>query len=67
MLELEDLSDEVVGYADCYSKGPGFESRVSHGPFQKVNIGLTIQSCKKLTMSRMTHIRSWKSHRLTHG
>jgi hypothetical protein len=22
------------GYADCYFKGPGFESRVSHGPFQ---------------------------------
>jgi hypothetical protein len=33
----DDLNGEVVGYAgDCYSKGPRFESRVSHGPFQKV-------------------------------
>jgi hypothetical protein len=30
------LNDVVVGYADCYSKGPGFKSRVSHGHFQKV-------------------------------
>jgi hypothetical protein len=32
----DDLNSVVVGYADCYSKGPGFESRVSHGLFQKV-------------------------------
>jgi hypothetical protein len=32
----EDLNGVVVGYADCYSKGPGFEFGVSHGPFQKV-------------------------------
>jgi hypothetical protein len=31
-----DLNGVVVSNADCYSKGPGFESRVSHGPFQKV-------------------------------
>jgi hypothetical protein len=33
---MNDLNDVVVGYADCFSEGPGFESRVSHGPFQKV-------------------------------
>jgi hypothetical protein len=32
----DNLNGVVVGYADCYSKGSGFESRVSHGPFQKV-------------------------------
>jgi hypothetical protein len=32
----DDLNGEVVSNADCQSKGPGFESRVSHGPFQKV-------------------------------
>jgi hypothetical protein len=27
-MSLNDLNgDLVVGYADCYSKGPGFESR----------------------------------------
>jgi hypothetical protein len=30
-----DLNGIVIRYADCYSEGPGFESRVSHGPFQK--------------------------------
>jgi hypothetical protein len=30
---LDDLNDVVVGYADCYSKDPGFESWVSYGPF----------------------------------
>jgi hypothetical protein len=38
--DLEKLRDHlngiVVWYADCYSKGLGFESRVSHGPFRKV-------------------------------
>jgi hypothetical protein len=29
-----DLNGVVIG--DCYSKGPRFQSRVSHGPFQKV-------------------------------
>jgi hypothetical protein len=33
---FDNLNGVVVGYADCYSKGPRFESRVSHGPFQKV-------------------------------
>jgi hypothetical protein len=33
---FDELNGVVVGYADCYSKGPGFESRVSHGPCQKV-------------------------------
>jgi hypothetical protein len=32
----DDLNGVVVSNADCQSKGPGFESRVSHGPFQKV-------------------------------
>jgi hypothetical protein len=32
----DDLNGVVVSNADCYSKGLGFESRVSHGPFQKV-------------------------------
>jgi hypothetical protein len=32
----DDLNGVVVSNADCESKGPGFESRVSHGPFQKV-------------------------------
>jgi hypothetical protein len=32
----DDLNGVVVSNADFYSKGPGFESRVSHGPFQKV-------------------------------
>jgi hypothetical protein len=31
-----DLNGVLVSNADCQSKGPGFESRVSHGPFQKV-------------------------------
>jgi hypothetical protein len=31
-----NLNVVVVSNADCQSKGPGFESRVSHGPFQKV-------------------------------
>jgi hypothetical protein len=34
--DLDDLNGVVVSNADCQSKGPGFESRVSHGPFQKV-------------------------------
>jgi hypothetical protein len=29
---IDDLNGVVGGYADCYSKGPGFESRASHGP-----------------------------------
>jgi hypothetical protein len=33
---LDDLNGVVVECADCYSKGPGFESRVRHGPNQKV-------------------------------
>jgi hypothetical protein len=33
---FDDLNGVVVSNADCQSKGPGFESRVSHGPFQKV-------------------------------
>jgi hypothetical protein len=33
---MDDLNGVVVGYADCYFKGPGFESWVSHCPFQKV-------------------------------
>jgi hypothetical protein len=32
----DDLNGVVVSNADCYSKGPGFESRLSHGHFQKV-------------------------------
>jgi hypothetical protein len=32
----DDLNGVVVGYADYYFKDPGFWSRVSHGPFQKV-------------------------------
>jgi hypothetical protein len=32
----DDLNGVVVSNADCLSKGPGFESQVSHGPFQKV-------------------------------
>jgi hypothetical protein len=32
----DDLNGVVVGYTDCYSKGLGFKSRVSHGAFQKV-------------------------------
>jgi hypothetical protein len=35
-MKQDDLNGVVVSNADCYSKGPGFESRVSHGPFQKV-------------------------------
>jgi hypothetical protein len=46
--EKDDLNGVVIGYADCYSKGPGFEPRVTHGPFQKFSIELTIQSCKKI-------------------
>jgi hypothetical protein len=36
--DLEHIYEinDIGVYADCYSKGPGFESRVSHGPFQKV-------------------------------
>jgi hypothetical protein len=30
-----DLIGVVIGYVDCYSKGPEFKARVSHGPFQK--------------------------------
>jgi hypothetical protein len=37
---FDDLNDVLVGYADCYSKSPGFESLVSHGTFQKVYTGL---------------------------
>jgi hypothetical protein len=33
---VDDLNGVVVSNADCKSKGPGFESRLSHGPFQKV-------------------------------
>jgi hypothetical protein len=35
-LFLEELNGIAVGYAECYSRGPGFESQVSHGSFQKV-------------------------------
>jgi hypothetical protein len=35
-INSDDLNGVVVSNADCQSKGPGFESRVSHGPFQKV-------------------------------
>jgi hypothetical protein len=34
--------------------------------FRRFSIVLTIQSFKKLTMSRMIFMRSWKTHRLTH-
>jgi hypothetical protein len=43
----DDLNCVVVSNADCYSKGPGFESRVSHGPFQKVKHWIANPSCKK--------------------
>jgi hypothetical protein len=43
----DDLNDVVVRNADCYSKGPGSESRVSHGPFQKVKHWIDNSSCKK--------------------
>jgi hypothetical protein len=43
----DDLNGVVVSNADCYSKGPGFESRVSHGPFQKVKHWIDNPSCKK--------------------
>jgi hypothetical protein len=33
---VDDLNGVEVGSANCYSKGPGFKSRVSHGPIQKV-------------------------------
>jgi hypothetical protein len=36
VIQFDDLNGVVVSNADCQSKGPGFESRVSHGPFQKV-------------------------------
>jgi hypothetical protein len=42
---IDDLNGVVVWYADCYSKGPEFESRVSHGPFKKVYHWIDIQSC----------------------
>jgi hypothetical protein len=34
--DIDDLNDVMVSNADCQSKDPGFESQVSHGPFQKV-------------------------------
>jgi hypothetical protein len=43
----DDLNGVVVSNADCYSKGSGFESRVSHGPFQKVKHWIDNPSCKK--------------------
>jgi hypothetical protein len=36
VFRADDLNGVMVGYADCYSEGLGFESRVIHGPFQKV-------------------------------
>jgi hypothetical protein len=44
---LTGLNGVVVSNADCQSKGPGFESRVSHGPFQKVKHVIDNPSCKK--------------------
>jgi hypothetical protein len=44
---FDDLNGVVVSNADCYSKDPGFESRVSHGPFQKVKHWIDNPSCKK--------------------
>jgi hypothetical protein len=45
--DLNGVVIVVVGYADGYSKGPGFESRVSHGPFKKVKHWIDNPSCKK--------------------
>jgi hypothetical protein len=35
-IKKDDRNGVVFSNADCQSKGPGFESQVSHGPFQKV-------------------------------
>jgi hypothetical protein len=43
----DDLNGVVVSNADYKSKGPSFESRVSHGPFQKVKHWIDNPSCKK--------------------
>jgi hypothetical protein len=43
----DDLNGAVVSNADCLSNGPGFESWVSHGPFQKVKHWIDNPSCKK--------------------
>jgi hypothetical protein len=46
-LHFDDLNGVVVSNADCYSKGAGFESWVSHGSFQKVKHWIDNPSCKK--------------------
>jgi hypothetical protein len=42
----KDIRSNMEDGQVTVSKGPGFESRVSHGPFRRLSIGLTFHLVK---------------------